>query len=331
MAAKSTVGDFVRDARLGQAGDRLAAQLDRLAGKEIGSGGVAFLRHVDDMQRVIEPWVPIHLLPIAYESGAPVGLHVRPADVDAGRISVLLGIGSTALSAIAMSLEAFVFRAVARVEAEVNDGDAETDELDAAIKVAASVYGREFYAPGWKEGFGVDDLEDVMVERFGGSPHDFSVLAGPVPAVDEKLEILRRGLMTDPAWLDLHAQCAKLLADRKDWNSAADEAAASLACYYHTAAVTDTGQHVTFCRDLVGKSSGPHRERLQAALPPEAPQERLERVSALVDERKLVEAEKALADLCYDLSDYISTLEAFERLYAKLEWAWGTALCGLRR
>jgi hypothetical protein len=330
MAPTETLGSFIRSAGLGSAGENLARALDQLAGKEIGSGGSVFFRNLKDARAMIEPWVPIHMLPIGYEAGAPIGLHIRPAGVQAGRFGVLLGVGGTALAEVATSLDAYVFRAAAHVEAEVNDGDADDEDLQAAVTTTSAAYGPDFYKPGWMKGFGVDDLEDIMVERFGGSPYDFSILSNPEPAPDGKLAILRKGLSSDPGSLHLHAQCARLLADKKDWDAAAREAIDSLGCYFHTAAVTDTADHLAFCRGLIKKVAAAQSGKLQDSLPPETPQERLQQVGTLIDERRLADAEKALADLCYDLADYVSTVEVFDNVYRKLEWSWGRALCGLR-
>jgi hypothetical protein len=307
------------------------AQLKELAGATLGDA--RFYGTVEEASRAIEPWMPIHILPIGVFSTMHVGLHLRPPDIAARRLAVLCVFSAPEMIEVASTIDDYAFWVVAQMEAGAIDEEGQLDdELKETVAKARKLFGRSFYKPGERDTFDTLDVEHFMVAERGGSLRALDVHAQHAESLRDRLKFVEQALDIDPGSLHFHAWRTEVLDQLRRGRAAAEAAAASLRCYHHTAFRTDLGEQWEAARRLLGKTPAAFDDDSKEALRiVDDSQARMDRVEALVDAGRLDQAELTLANLCYDGRDYVTFLQLFKALYEKLGWGWAAALSGLRR
>jgi len=307
------------------------AALGRLQGQQIGS--LRFWGQAREVAENLEAWLPIHILPLGTAGGhRRFGLQLDARSVASGDPPVV-GVWKhrhepANIIEKANSLADYVLRELVELES----GGA-PDQLAAGIAVASEAFGDDFYRRGRLELAPGGDAVGVL-HRLGRAPVDYYNQAFQLAPDD--LALLTEGLARHPHCLHLHALLTRVLAERDDPAGAARQAAASLACYHHTALheTLPLDEHYERCRSLA--------ERVPGALGPELVETielrrsddrtRMQHTMGLFTRGEVRAAEKTLADMCWDFQDYSNELivKVLTRHYEMLGWRWAQALCDLR-
>jgi hypothetical protein len=323
-----TIVDFL-GRELGYSGpeDELDA-LRRLAGATLAT--TRFHADLEACRASLEPWMPLHLLPIGESDGFHVGLHLRPADVAGHRLAIARMSPEVGIIEQARSVRQLAFLAVAGREA------ADADEpgsryLARALGEAGRLLGADFYPAGGHGFRTLDDVEAYLIGAGEGTPlaFDKAILFADAPA--EKLALAQAALRVDPGCMRIRAVAARVQHGAGQQAAAAASAAAALRCYRHTASTTTLPEFYALARELAAASPGAFTaDDLQALGVAGDDRAQLERVLALFEAGRVEESEKALSDMAYELRDYATPLPLFRRHYQRLGWRWAQALCDLR-
>lgn len=301
-------------------------RLDRLARKELGN---ATFFTLDEARAEIETWMPLYFLPIGTESGFYLGLHLRPSDVKEGRMAIAHIDTDGAMIEVAKSLEEYAFRAVAALEGAVNEMG-HLDEFDESVALANEVFGSNFYEPGRHGDFGQGDLEKLMIEVHGGTPYAYNLMAFLADEPAERLRWLQQGIELGAESLHLYASAAEAHEELGDTVKEAAAVVRSLACYHHTAYLTDLDELRDMGRRLLGDLPDVFSDEARRDLTLVSDREWMELVMSLYQTGDVEEATKLLCDMSHEFRDYDSVLEIFRKHYEKLGWDWALALCDLR-
>jgi hypothetical protein len=318
--SNGSIAGFLHD-EIGISDERTLRAFDALAGKRIC--GARFYADIAECRASVEDSMPLFVLPVAYFS-VSMGLHLRPSDVAKGRLAFIEF--EDELIEVAGSIDQFVFRALAKREAFMNEGY-DDPEFAPSVALANSIFGSDFYVPGQ---LGTGDLDEhLMVRRFGGTLLAF---AGKAAAGDpaKRRRWYAEGAKLEPGCLHMHAGIARMSVELGDRGGAADAMARSLACYHHTAYVTYLDDHYELGRALLKEF--PDRFSAENAwdLNERDMIKRTERVGELYHAGNIEAADKLLNDNCYDVHNYFKSVDIFRKHYEELGWRWALALCDLR-
>jgi hypothetical protein len=299
--------------------------LERLAGRRIG-GAVGFLPDLEAALGAIEPWMPIHFLPIGDVAGYVLGAWLRPKGVEAGRFVTarasegeIVGTGT---------LEHLVYVKLLRLEASYPDPSSEF--FKGPLEVALSAFGSAFYRPGSH-----GKLDDGVVERLdaaekGGCAEAWGLLASP--SVDQTRVSLRQAIRTDPDCLCFHAMAAREAAAKKNHAEASQEGAAALACYFESAWDENLDDFLDLVRQLAKKQPDAFQsDESRLALAMGDPSRHAALTREIGERGNLAAVEKTVCDTGWLAGDCSRSLDVLHALYRRMGWSWGVALCDLRK
>lgn len=323
--AGGTIGDFLRGS-LGYADGPALRALDKLAGRKFGLA--TFLADMEEARAALEPWMPIHYLPLGRWTD-DMGLHLRPQDVQQGRLAVVWADADHTFVEIATSIEQLAHLLLLAEEGQANDLDFRPP-LEAALAEAARVFGTGFHRVGAYGSFRADAQWRMLIDHFGGSPYAFDLQAVMEDDPERMLEWYRRGIQSEPGCLLMHAGAAKASMALDRAQEAADHVARALACFHHTAYSTDLTEHFELGRSLLGRFRQSFPEDARWMLENEDPRKWVRRSGELFQGGQAQRAEKLLSDTCYGTGDYDAAIPAFRKQYQALGWKWALALCDLR-
>ena len=309
------------------------AALGRLQGRQIGS--LRFWGQAREVAESLEPWMPIHILPLGTAGGyRRFGLLLDEKSV-AGGDPPVVGVWKNRpyppnVIGKANGLADYVLRELFDLEIEG------APELAAGVALASEAFGADLHQPGRLE-LRPGDEPSAVLHRLGRAPVDYyeDAMRWPPDGADE-VALLAEGLTRHPDCLHLHALATRLLEERGDPAGAARHAVASLGCYHHTSLheTIDLDEHYERCASLA--------RRLPDAFPPDAleivelrssdDRARMQHTMGLFTRGEIRAAEKTLADMCWDFQDYSNELivKVLARHYEVLGWRWAQALCDLR-
>lgn len=303
------------------------AVLDKLADKEITQ--VAFYKDAKwtSNGQAASYFLARYFLPVADLNELVVGIHVLPARVASGRFMVAqLDPESGRLIDFAGSIQSYIYRNLLEFEADDED-------IDQDLGIVRTVFGGDFYKPGQHGKFSANDLERVMIDKFGGAPIDYeglSYFAQARQSVDEQLDWLRHGSEAFPESMYLHGKLTQLCLQQGDYEAAAQGFVRSLMCFHHTVYKLDVKNHYALGRELLAKvpSVFSDTDRNDLTLDGKA---RLEWIVSLFEAGQIETSVKLLCDFRHDSqTDVHPVLFEFLRLhYEKLGWKWALAWCDL--
>lgn len=323
-----SIGEFLHN-RIGlQAQSHDLQALDRLGGKRVANA--TFYADLDECMTNIELWMPIYFLPIGVESGLPIGIHLRPSDVAAGRLAIILAVEEDAMIEVAGSLRHYVYRCLAQKEGFVNEEGTLVPSFEQGVSLANRLFGKDFYQSGSHGNFTVDEADELASKQFGGTPEVYHEVARTEDDALKKLAILEQGLAVEPECMKLYINAAKLHYELDNKRRAAETLVRSLKCFHHTCYGTDLDEYYEMGRSLLHAMPDAFSEEARRELITVEEKDRLNLVMDLYQDEQVVEATKMLCDLCHSLGDYNAPLEILRKHYSKLGWDWALALCELR-
>lgn len=320
----ASLTDFLGSAVFASAPAALA-DLARLEGRQIDE--LRLFATIEECAGQLYEHVPLYVLPVGEAAGFPVGLHLRPEDVAAGRLAFVSIQGPGQLIEIASSPRHLAALSLLRVEG-FSQETGETDELDDAVAAAAAAFGEDFFAPGRNGRFRSDEAESVAVRRFGPTPSSCTEALLFADDRQERRRIMHEGRAAEPRCMELHMRAA-LDADLGDAERAA-AAALALSCHHHTAFETRLPRFYAAGRALLERVPEAFSETARRDLATADDQERMRWAADEGQRGDLALAVKLLADMCHQRNDYQSALPSIREHFEGLGWHWALALCELR-
>jgi len=323
-----SIGEFLHN-RIGlQAQSHDLQALDRLGDKQVGNA--RFYADLDECMTNIEVWMPIYFLPIGVEAGLPIGIHLRPSDVAAGRLAIILAVQEDSMIEVAGSLRHYVYRCLAQIEGFVNREGRPLPSLEQGVSLANRLFGKDFYQVGSHGNFTVDEADELASKQFGGTPEIYFEAARTEDDALKKIVILEQGSAVEPECMEFYTNAAELHYKLDNKRRAAKTLVRSLKCLHHTCYSTDLDEYYQMGRSLLDAMPDAFSEEARRDLTTIGEKDRLSLVMALYQDEQVVEATKKLCDLCHSFRDYNSPLEILRKHYSKLGWDWALALCEFR-
>lgn len=326
MAKKRSLTEFFKGRVTPAIAEKLRI-IDQLAGKSIGHS--RFYSDLDEVSEKCESWLPVFLLPFGRETFRAC-LHFRPSDVSSGRLAVMRADDEGEMIEIANSLEQFVYRALLEEEAWGNEEGKMMKSFPDSVASANALFGADFYKQGRHGNFKGDDVEQLIIDHFGGTAHAFYVGAVFLDTPREKLTYYEKGLAIEPACMALYVGAVKALVALNDRRSAAERFARSLDCYHYTAYDADLNEYFELGRSLLKEFPDLFYDDRKWILNETDPHNWARRAGELFNQGEVERADKILNDTCYGIRDYSGSIGAFRKHYEKLGWDWALALCDLR-
>lgn len=131
------------------------------------------------------------------EAGSIIGIHLRPNDVQTGRIAIVRIDDGREIIEVTASLKQYVFRCVATLEGFVNE-EGPLKEFDESLKQVNDIFGKDFYRVGSHGNFTEGEVDNLMLQFFGGSPYAFAMQAFFQDNPNEQVKVLNRPSVVNP-------------------------------------------------------------------------------------------------------------------------------------
>jgi hypothetical protein len=322
----SSLGEFLHEQVQLPAPAEDLKRLTALAGEEIGN--TFFYSSLDEAVDAIEPWMPIYFLPIGLEASFHVGIHLRPSDVQAGRLAVARG-DDAELIEVANSLGDYVLLCVATLHAVVNE-QGPLRAFDESVKRANRIFGDDFYVLERNGDLGRGEVETLLLTEGRGSADAYRVAALNEDDEAARIRIYEQGVEQAPGCLHLHAKLAELYHQRKADVRAANALSNALDCYHHTAYFTDLKDFARLGRRIAKAAPETVSESAQRELSASGVKDRTRFALQQADDGNVENSIKLLCDLGHDARNYGAVLDVLREHYKQLDWRWASALCTLR-
>lgn len=322
-----SIGEFLRN-KIGLKVELRDLQaLDSFSGETVGN--TTFYKGLDECVANIEDWMPIYFFPVAVESGFHIGIHLRPLDVSAGRLAFMMAVDESQLIEVAVSLQHYIFRSLARQEGYVNE-TGPLSYFEQSVSVVKRILGTDFYKPGRYGKFSEDDANEVVSKVFGKAPSDYHEAAMFEDDIHKKLAILEEGIKAEPGCMKLYINATELYNELDNENLAAQTLIKSLKCFHHTCYSSDLDDYYDTGRSLLEAVPDIFPDEARRDLTTTDEESRFKLITTLYQNEQVAEATKMLCDMCHSFGDYNSVLNILRKHYSKLKWDWALALCDLR-
>ncbi len=302
--------------------------LDKLAGKSVGD--VKFYANAEDCVANIQPWMPIYFFPIGHEFGLEVGIHLRPSDINSGRLAIIRALTETDMIEVALSLPHYIFLCLANDEGHGYEDGKTVSSFETSVTIANEVFGQDFYQPGSYGYFIPDEIQRISSNYFGKSPYFYHKTALFEDNLPNKLKILQAGIASEAGCMVLYTDLVEVYYELGNYEQAARMFVNSMKCLHHTAYSTDIEQYYEIGRTLIQSVPEAFPAEIVHYLNITDDREHMLFAMQPYKEGNVAETAKRLCDLCHLFGDYNTIINEFQEMYSQLGYKWALALCSLR-